>query len=100
MGLTANRPAGQAAGWQRAARRSAWIAPATAAVFLTGLLCWGAWAAAHHPAQFYAADVWTHVWLRPDRSVGALSASGLWLAAGLLYTTVILPADQAKGVRG
>ena len=54
MGLTANRPAGQAAGWQRAARRSAWIAPATAAVFLTGLLCWGAWAAAHHPAQFYA----------------------------------------------
>jgi len=86
MGLTANRPAGQAAGWQRAARRSAWIAPAAAAVFLTGLLCWGAWAAAHHPAQFYADGAWTHAWLRPDRSVVALSASGLWLAAGLLYS--------------
>ena len=86
MGLTANRPAGQAAGWQRAARRSAWIAPAAAAVFLTGLLCWGAWVAAHHPAQFYADGAWTHAWLRPDRSVVALSASGLWLAAGLLYS--------------
>jgi len=86
MGLTANRPAGRAAGWQRAARRSAWIAPAAAAVFLTGLLCWGAWAAAHHPAQFYADSAWTHAWLRPDRSVVALSASGLWLAAGLLYS--------------
>jgi hypothetical protein len=86
MGLTANRPAGQAAGWQRAARRAAWIPPATAAVFLTGLLCWGAWAAAHHPAQFYASGAWTHAWLRPDRSVVALSASVLWLAAGLLYS--------------
>jgi hypothetical protein len=83
MGLTANRPG--AAGWQRAARRAAWIVPAVLAVFLTGLLCWGAWAAAHHPAQFYAAVAWTHAWLRPDRSVVALSASGLWLAAGLLY---------------
>ena len=86
MGLTANRPAGPAAGWQRAARRSAWIAPAAAAVFLTGLLCWGAWVAAHHPAQFYADGAWTHAWLRPDRSVVALSEWGLWLAACLLYS--------------
>jgi hypothetical protein len=85
MVLTANRAAGQAAGWQRAARRAAWIVPAVLAVFLTGLLCWGAWAAAHHPVQFYASGIWTHAWLRPDRSVVALSASGLWLAAGLLY---------------
>jgi hypothetical protein len=85
MGLTANRPTGQAVGWQRAARRSAWIVPAVLAVFLTGLLCWGAWTAAHHPAQFYASTAWTHAWLRPNHSAVALSASGLWLAAGLLY---------------
>jgi Trk K+ transport system NAD-binding subunit len=84
MGLTANRPDGRAAGWRRT-RRAAWIVPATAAVLLTGLLCWGAWKAAHHPAQFYASSAWTHVWLRPASSVLALAASGFWLAAGLLY---------------